>query len=160
MEIPICHICKDPIWSFICHDCLASDIEKWLPDEIGFDFFRFHYGFSEHFRVKKLEPFHLPCIHCREKKEASVCPFCYIIEVSHWLESRDSKLAEELLKMIPRDFNLKRTPISEIAWKDDIEPVTEFRTRDSISHTCENCGEYHDYLSKENGEWVCNICKE
>ena len=158
MEIPICHICKDPIWSFICPDCLAKDIQKWLPDEMSFDFFRFNYGFNEHFSVKRLEPFKLPCIHCREEREASVCPFCYIVEMSHWIEEKDQKLAKQLLKMLPRDYDLRKRGISEIAWKDKIEPVTESRITGPISGICENCGEYNEFVRRKEGEWLCDNC--
>jgi len=159
MEVPICQICKDPIWSFVCIDCLADGIRDWLPQGLRSDFFEFNTDFRRFFS-NNTDVVFLSCLHCRDSKEASICPFCYLTEVIQWLKIKDAKKAEQLMKMIPTERDWKLTETNGCVWKDGFLPITESCVERTHEGICENCGEYSDDILFVDGRWLCRNCKD
>ena len=156
MEASICKICKDPIWSFICIDCLEKDIIRWLPTNFVSEFKKFHKDIIKffYFNASGFER----CLKCKSFHEASVCPYCYINEVYLWLENKNQKLAKEVAKMIPRDFVI--TEKDGCNWRDGIKPIIETEIKKTNSGICEICGEYSENLKEINGKWICEECED
>jgi len=148
MEIPICSICKEPIWSFICTDCLKNDIKKWLPSHLSEKFEEFNAMLSFHFR-NRMDEVSLPCILCKQQKDVVICPFCYISEACEFLSEVDEKAAKQLLSMIPFPKHTREENV-----------ITESERERFDEGICECCGEYSELLKKVEGRWLCERCEE
>lgn len=158
MQLAVCQICKDPVWSYICPDCLAKDIARWLPGKLASDFRRFSRVLLRHFGSVESNLTRLKCLHCHSGKEVTVCPFCYIAEAFHWLIEKDKGFARTLFMMLPVDSDWKVDENSGCVWKDGIKPIscTEKGTAEMI---CEECGEYSGTEEME-GKLLCSECRE
>lgn len=149
MQVSICQICKEPIWTFICSECLARDIKNWLPKKLSIGFSKFNRNFIRHFHYKFFSSSQLPCLHCKQIKQAPVCAFCYIREVFVWLKDKNMDLANTLLKL---------TSIADIS--EDFQPVTEFKRENLEEGICEYCGMFSHELVFQSGKWICKECGE
>ncbi|MFH1978610.1 MAG: hypothetical protein ABIJ92_04765 [Candidatus Aenigmatarchaeota archaeon] len=155
--IPICQLCKDPIWSYICPQCLAEDISKWLPEAHSGPFNKFHKTFEKFFEPN-LDTTFLNCVHCKSSAPASICPFCYILEAFNWLKPKAPELAEQLFKMLPLAKDWVVTEHSGCMWKEGFRPMEEQEDKKQEFGFCDECGEYTDELVLLNGSWVCSEC--
>jgi hypothetical protein len=159
MKVPVCKICNDTMSSYICPRCLSEDIRKWLPREISGDFDEFHRFFSGLFGDNE-ELITLNCLHCKEKRDATVCPFCYVFAVSEWLEEKDRHISRQLARMFsfghePMAMNSGSAVFSETACGiTDTGPERIFEGR------CELCEGYSDGLVSRDGKRVCGDCAE
>jgi hypothetical protein len=158
MDVPICQICKDPIWSFICPDCLAKDIGKWLPRNLRGAFGRFSRGLLSNFS-STIDMDGLRCLRCRRVRVANICPFCYLAEVYDWLRERGSTLAETIYRMLPLagDWRLDRD--GGCAWNSGPVPITESEIEQRDEGMCEACERYSDELLLFDGKWICRDCE-
>jgi hypothetical protein len=158
MDVPVCQICRDPVWSFICPDCLGRDIGEWLPKGLSLKFSRFHRFLVDSFSPKTYKPIFVSCIRCKRKSVATICPFCYMVEVFHWLKTRNLGLAMKLVKFLPlaRDWEISET--NGCVLKAGFRPITEMCCDRTQFGLCDECGEYSDELVLENGNWVCREC--
>ncbi|MEM5812226.1 MAG: hypothetical protein QW286_00770, partial [Candidatus Aenigmatarchaeota archaeon] len=155
MQLAVCQICKDPVWSYICPDCLSKDISKWLPRKLSAEFRKFSRFFLEIFNSVESNRTILPCLKCLSKKEVTVCPFCYIAEAFHWLEEKDRKLARALFMMLPVDSDWTVDKNSGCVWVDGIKPIS-YSERTVSEGICEECGEYSEEAELWEGKWVCS----
>lgn len=157
-RLALCNICKDPVTTFICPDCLATGIAAWLPASLSLMFEKFHSGFVQHFRS-------LPdsglgyCIRCKSLRPASICPHCYLVEASHWLRMTSSRAADVLLHILPLEIECTFTECSGCEWKTSYEPVSADRDEQADENLCDRCGDY-GIIRTVNGEWVCEECGE
>jgi hypothetical protein len=158
MQMSICQLCKDPIWSFICPHCLASAIRAWLPSGMRRAFSEFNRNFFSSFS-NSIDLDGLRCLRCKKVRIATTCPFCYIAEAYEWLRERDIKLADTLSRMNPYSSVVSMTP-SGIEWKDGIVPITFTEEKETGEGICEQCDEYHEVLTKSDGRWICNDCED
>ena len=149
MDMSICQICKEPIWGFICPDCLASDIKAWLPKKLSIAFSTFNKDFVKHFNHDFFGATKLPCLNCNQPKISHICTFCYIQEVVEWLNGKNSDLAKRLMKMM-----------SITGPSEGFHPVTEFKTEGTDEGVCEFCGLFSNELVLKDGKWVCKECEE
>jgi len=156
-DVPVCQVCKDPIWSYICVDCLGRDIINWLPSSLAQDFSKFHDGFTKHFD-SNLDVTFETCVKCNKTKEANTCPFCYIVEAFHWIKERDTQLAYTLYKMLPLANDWRITHLHGCVWKEGYRPLGEVEDRKTHLGICDNCGEYSDELVQIDDQWVCKEC--
>jgi len=157
MEVPVCQMCKDPIWSYICPKCLAEDIKNWLPTIHSDPFKKFH-ATLEKFFEPNLDTTFIQCLHCKTSAPASICPFCYVVEVFNWLNPIDQELAKHMFKMLPLAKDWVVTEHSGCVWKEGFRPLIEQEEKKEEFGVCDECGEYTDELVLINGEWVCNEC--
>jgi hypothetical protein len=154
--IPVCRICKDPVWSYICPECLAKDIRNWLPQRLRARFAAFSQAFVEHFSGHGQNP-RINCIKCGARSPANVCPFCYVTEMHEWLaENGEPGMAHVLAGMLPSGRG--RSGRGHDSWN-GIEPITDTRGEQYDEGMCEECGEFSEELEHVNGEWVCRSCK-
>jgi hypothetical protein len=158
MQLAVCQICKDPVWSYICPDCLAKGIREWLPKELSSDFRKFNHSFLKHFTSEESNLTILPCIHCGSRTEVTVCPFCYIAEAFHWLDERDRRLARTLFMMLPVDSDWKVDENSGCVWRDGIKPIS-YIEKGIAEGICEECGDYSGTEESE-GRRLCSNCRE
>ena len=149
----ICQICKEPIWNFLCIDCLKEDISKWLPTRIAPVFKEFHSNFSSYFRSMTS---HGLCMHCKSMKNKPVCPYCYTNEIYHWLKREDSDLASRFMKLFFFDFG--GSGFAENVRMDNLVPITGEGEDGKDSGICDECGEYSEELDLKEGSWVCRAC--
>ena len=147
MDLVLCKICKEPIWSFICVDCLAEDIGKVLPHHIVSGFSAFHKEFSGHFHS---DYDHEPCIKCRGINNVTVCPYCYLSEVIEKLFDRDVIMTKRLIRFLPF--------LKHPYFKKDAVAITELHNEKSMNGPCDECGEYSEDLEESCKGWVCERC--
>jgi len=156
MQIAVCQICKDPVWSYICPDCLAKGIREWLPEGLSSEFREFSHSFLAQFSSVESNLTRLKCIHCHSGKEVTLCPFCYIAEAFHWLNGKDRRLGRMLFMMLPVDSDWKVSESSGCVWRDGIKPIS-YMEQGIIEEICEECGERCETHESE-GRRLCSIC--
>ena len=157
MQVAVCQICKYPVWSYICPDCLSMEIGKWLPHELSGEFREFNRSFLRHFTSKESNLTTLQCIRCASESEVTLCPFCYIAEAFHWLDGKDRKLARTLFMMLPVDSDWKMDENSGCVWRDGVKPIS-YAEGSTAEEICDECGE--DSETKESeGRRLCSNCR-
>jgi hypothetical protein len=153
----MCQICKYPVWSYICPDCLSSEIIKWLPHELSSEFRKFNSSFLEHFKSFESNLTQTRCIRCRRMKETTLCSFCYVAEAFSWLRERNEGLAKTLLMALPLGTSVKATSMQK-EWS-ETEPIS-YEEKESEEGICEECGEHSQETAAVNGRWVCESCRD
>ncbi len=150
-ESVICQMCREPIWNFLCIDCIGDNVSKWIPKALSQAFTGFHSNISKHFHTAtgNFEP----CVSCDLLNETPICPYCYTHEVYHWLNSNDSNLSGKFNKM----FFFYPFEGSEFIRSDTL-PITESENKRHPDGICDRCGEYADELSIEDKESICETC--
>ena len=155
MQVAVCQICKYPVWSYICPDCLSREIGKWLPRELSSEFREFNRSFLAHFTSIESNLTQTRCLHCHTMKETTLCSFCYVTEVFHWLHEKDRGLAKTLFMALPLDSSLKATSGMRSEWS-EIRPIS-YAENGSAERICEECGEYSQTQESE-GRRLCSVC--
>ncbi len=152
MEMHICQICKEPIWNFICIDCISKDIKNQLPEKLSGEFLEFHNVISKSFRFTQ-EGFK-PCLICGVSDASSVCPVCYITEMYMWFKDNG------LMKSVRKKFHFNFERYERLMKTHEIVPITEDEEnmRGEEFGICDECGEYSDELISVDGRWVCREC--
>lgn len=160
-ETKICKLCLEPLFNFICVDCLADSIKKFLffgNLQLLKDFELFHKKFSRFFSSHNLEK-KARCVKCKRIFDVMVCPYCYINELFWWLFEKDLNLARKVAQFFNFDFlgtgyvlNLRK--VDPVIISEDKEV---FLPEIGI---CESCGQTSDDLEKINGEWLCESCRD
>jgi hypothetical protein len=156
MNISICQLCKDPIWSFICPHCLARDISRWLPRKIRGAFSKFNENFFGSFSAT-IDIDGLRCLRCRKVRLANICPFCYFMEAYDWLRERNLGLARDLLEMIPHNKGI-RMDHSRMLLKSSSIPISFTEDAEADEGYCEICERYDERIVNSDGKWVCRDC--
>lgn len=157
MSIPICQMCKDPIWSFICPQCIGKEIRRWLPDRVRSAFSRFDRDLLDNFSTS-IDMDGLRCLRCRKVRLASICPFCYLAEVYDWLKDVKPALAESFLRFIPLRSVLRQGSHG-MKWNDGIVPIGHTEMPELDEGICESCDRYTDELIHLDGRWICRDCE-
>ncbi len=153
-SLALCQICKEPIWNFLCIDCLRTDISRWLPSSFASEFEEFHTTFSRYF--KSVFSYAEYCMHCKSYKDKPVCPYCYTNEVYHWLKGKSSDLAARFIKLFFFDF--ENSGFAENVKTENLVPITEDMDIEKESGICDECGEYAEDLNLTERGWVCREC--
>ncbi len=149
----ICQLCREPIWNFLCIDCLGQNIEKWLPENFCEQFSKFHAEIKNHFHTFTADNYE-PCIDCRKTSETPICPYCYTKEVYHWL----SPISQDTAKNFRKTFFFYPFEGTENL-KSYAEPIGEISNRKFGTEACDLCGEFSENLSRSEGEWCCEECQ-
>ena len=153
MTLAVCQICKYPVWSYICPDCLSGEITRWLPGKLSSEFRRFSRSFLQHFSSIESNLTEVRCVSCHKVKEATLCSFCYITEAFRWLQDKNRALAKTLFMALPIDSTLRMTS----GWK-GTEPIS-YEEQEMDEGICEECGEFSETMST-NGRWICESCRD
>lgn len=159
MQLAVCQICKYPVWSYICPDCLAREIDRWLPRNLSGEFRKFSRFLLEHFASFESSLTKIICLKCHVQKEVSLCSFCYITEVFEWLHEKNSELAKTLFMTLPMDASARISGSARNFWT-QITPISYVEKPDAAEGICEECGEYSDETELSDGIWLCSGCKE
>lgn len=147
----LCKLCREPIWNFICINCLEKDILERIPGNLRRGFSEFHRRLSYYFR-SKTDRF-IPCLKCRISDAPHICIPCYLNELNSWF--RENGLLGKVKENLSLDFEaLERNLKGHSAL-----PITETRNRRRNSGICDECGEYSENLVLFNSEWVCTECR-
>ncbi len=157
MQMAICQICKYPVWSFICPDCIAKEIGRWLPRGLSSEFRGFSRSLLRHFESFESSLTKVRCLKCRSLKEADLCSFCYIAEIFSWLQAKNRELAKTVFMALPVDVG------SGISTKaNGTRAITAISFEESLTDEgiCEECEEFSERTSMINGRWVCEACKD
>lgn len=158
MSLSICKVCKEPIWNFLCLDCLAEDVKKWLPSSYLTGFRSFHKTFVRHFITPQDATFD-SCLKCKNLWEAEVCAFCYINEFISWMKHVDAPLVEKMSKSFIFSFE-RKGEFDGFFQNTRLQPVTHIRCERQSFGICDSCGEYSDELMPAGDGWVCLDCRE
>ncbi len=157
-ETVICRSCLEPIFNFLCVDCIAHNINRWLSvnkPELRKDFKSFHISLLKTFSTEQNRE---PCIRCRETKDSVMCPYCYAKEVFWWLFDMDRNLARSFASTF--NFNFLGTSFSPLIRTRNWTPVVICDK--NLGHDlnlCENCEQEGD-LKETEGRWLCESCRE
>lgn len=147
-NLSICQLCKEPVWNFICPDCIAKGINSFLPSHFSDSFRQFHSSFMSHFSDSGFSK--NTCLSCKTESLAA-CPYCYTSEVHSWLENENAPMAEKFMSVFSFGFDNHTFQNSNtIPIKGDVKEE-EFGV-------CDECGEYADELMFLEGEWICKGC--
>lgn len=151
----VCQLCREPIWNFLCIDCLGENIKRWLPNDFGQQFVRFHQSLKSHFHTFIASNFE-PCLDCNMLNETPICPHCYTHEAYHWISTINTDTAAKFSKI----FFFYPFEGSEFV-KSDSQPIDASGTQPKNGFgMCDNCGEYSDNLELAGNGWCCEICAE
>jgi len=150
----ICQLCREPIWNFLCINCLGDNIKRWLPENFCEQFSKFHTEIKNHFHTFIADNYE-PCIDCRKTSETPLCPYCYTHEVYHWISPINSDLARTFSKIF---FFYPFEGTEEI--KTESSPITETGNLREINGLCDNCDQYSETLVKSGKGWNCEMCRE
>jgi hypothetical protein len=158
-ETSICRICLEPIYNFICPNCLKKSIKKWIDfkdKSLLDDFENFHHKLTQLFSTEENVMF---CIKCKKIVEIVMCPYCYAKEVFWWLFDKDIRLAKKFAKLFNFDFlNVGYLPTIELR---NLEPIIITTNREKIDiNICEKCGMASDNIKQVNDQWICEMCRE
>lgn len=153
MEPIICQLCREPIWNFLCVDCLSKDVKQWLPTNLSPKFAQFHQTVKGHFHTTAPDNYE-PCLNCSLLNESPICPHCYTHETFHWLKSLDKNLAAAFSKIF---FFYKFEGYEFV--KSDALPITEIKNEKRHFGHCDGCGECSDELLQMDSEWYCEDCR-
>lgn len=157
-KLSMCQMCKDPIWSYICPNCLANAIEDWLPYYLKGEFREFSENFFKSFS-STTDMDGLRCLRCHKVRLSTICPFCFIAEAYDFLRERDLELAQTLLKSIPVQGDWKFDSMEEKTWKGAIVPVTNTEIPTTEVGSCEMCDSFSNRLTNYEGRWICRECE-
>lgn len=154
-DISICSICLEPIYNFICSDCLEKSIEKWIKDKkLLVEFRKFHEKLKRIFSSENEKEF---CIKCRNTNSCSICPYCYTKEIYTWLKEKSKELAERFWKIF--NFDFENTGITTDSTLKNFQPIIISRIENTLFSICENCEKVAE-LKIVNGSWLCEECRE
>jgi hypothetical protein len=159
MQLAVCQICKYPVWSYICPDCLSGEIVQWLPEKLSRGFREFNRLFLAHFSSIESNLTQTTCIHCHNEKETTLCSFCYIAEAFQWLHERDRKLARTLFMTLPTNSSFKIADGSTQSQNEIPVSYAESGTDESAG-ICEDCGAHVEETRLANGKWICESCMD
>jgi hypothetical protein len=155
-ETVICKMCLEPIFNFICIDCLGKDVHSWLstrPDILT-PFTAFQKNLFKYFSTtENLEK----CIRCGDTTDTVLCPYCYANEVFWLIFSKDKKLAAEFAKIFNFDFQGPGYMVHTRTR--DLQPIILVDDQKKPDmNICDNCGQFSDYLKEKDGAWLCESC--
>ncbi len=150
----VCQLCREPIWNFLCIDCLGKNVGKWLPKDLSAEFTKFHTDLRDHFHTLVADNYE-PCLDCDTLNETPICPYCYTHEVYHWISAKNPAIASVFSKL----FFFYPFEGSEHI-KSEIGPIEETQNEMPGLGLCDSCGEYSELLGKANGGLYCEICKD
>jgi len=148
MEPSICKMCKEPIWSFLCVDCIADDARRILPEVLLKDFNSFHRKVVEIFSS---DHDHTYCLKCRHPNPVAVCPYCYAKEMFSMVSGREPILTKRILRFT----TLLKHPYSER----NASLITGFRNKKSAYGICDECGDPSELLENTDRGWICEDCR-
>ena len=149
MDLTLCKICKEPIWNFLCVDCIAEDVKKVLPKRSLKGFSAFHRGIVENF----YSPYdHTYCLKCKHTNPVAVCPYCYLTEMLSSVSNKEPILVKRLVRFLPFFGHPYR--------EEDARTITELKNEKRVYGMCDECGEISEFLERTEKDWVCEDCKE
>lgn len=154
--IPICKICKEPVWSFFCMDCLAEDVVRILPERIKDKFREFHSSLFQDFTSSDDLSFDY-CLKCGVEKENPVCTYCYLNEAMAWLRGKNEKLAEKVRRGL--EFAIRKEGFPDFFRNTRMEPITQVWCNPRDDGICDHCGLYSEDLRRLDGKMVCEACR-
>ena len=153
-EAVICQLCREPIWNFLCIDCLSNNVQKWLPASFSQEFSGFHRTIKSHFHTFISDNFE-PCIDCRKINETPICPYCYTHEVYHWISPLKPDLAENFRKIF---FFYPFEGTEQL--KSCTKPIEGMSNKKTGIGACDVCGEFSEILWGLEGNWCCEGCAD
>ena len=152
-DLVVCQLCREPIWNFLCVDCISKNVEKWLPKVFSQQFIKFHQEIKSHFQTTADN--YEPCLDCSSLSESPICPHCYTHEAYHWLSAKNPKIAENFQKL----FFFYPFEGSEHI-KSETDPIGETQNKKIIRGFCDTCSEYSENLEQSQEGWCCESCME
>jgi hypothetical protein len=171
----ICRLCLEPLYNFICIDCLLDSTKQWLHKRGASDLIPAVEQRHEQIKSFLYSDFNsVTCIKCKQESDMWACPCCYLYEIYLIVKKYRPDLAKRFERIFNFDFHyrhgftqltfwqsLHRQPIST----KNFEPVIDIDLRDRTNsrtdlNICELCGQASDDLKQENGEWLCEDCRD
>ncbi len=151
----ICQICREPVWNFLCIDCLSKDVSQWLPKAFSQQFSTFHHDVKTQFHTFIADNYE-PCLNCERLNESPVCPYCYTHEVYHWLATTNPDIAKNFGKI----FFFYPFEGSEFI-KSDRGPIEATKNVVVSPGICDSCTEYSEsLLHAVGGGAFCETCRD
>ncbi|RLJ01865.1 MAG: hypothetical protein DRP11_03780 [Candidatus Aenigmatarchaeota archaeon] len=154
--VATCRICLEPIYHFICAECLFRNIKLWLERNASYLL-----GEAEEAHQRLVETFSGMtgntelCAVCKKVTEIVFCPYCYIREMYLHLREFDAVRAEQLVRILNFDFE-------GTGYFRDFEPnPTVLALEEKIEEgICDECGNEAEELFEFNGRFICETCLE
>lgn len=157
-ETPICKLCLEPVYNFICVDCQHDSVVKFLEanrDLLG-EFESFHKKLVQTFSTDQNT---IKCIKCGKVSETAICPYCYAKEVFFWLLEKNPSVAENFSRTFNYDF--MNVGLNDSIKTRNLMPIIICDQREkSDINICDSCGEPSDNLHEVDGKWLCEACRD
>lgn len=159
-ETLLCENCLEQIFHPVCTDCLEGEVVKWLRSSAPFmipDFKNYSQNLKEMLLENVEEERHEDCTICGEKTHIVLCTYCYIREAYHYLRQFSSSIADEMTSTLDFDFeNMGYFKEMNVNLQSSGSGVAE-KTYAGICDACEN---FSHGLVEEEGEVICEECRE
>ncbi|HKZ45298.1 MAG TPA: hypothetical protein VJ343_01180 [archaeon] len=158
-ETVICRMCLEPIFNFICVDCLGDTVSNWLGSarpELSGEFQTFHKQLLKYIRSDNGSE---KCIKCKTTNDAVMCPYCYQQEVFWWVFNKDINLSRTFARLFNFDF-LGVGYLPRVKTR-NLEPVILVDRREASDiNMCDSCDQTSDDLKEKDGSWLCESCRD
>lgn len=169
-ETVICRLCLEPLYNFICVDCLLDAVKQWLRKN----------GASElipsikkrHDEIKTLlssDSNSVLCIKCKQETNSWACPCCYLYEIYIIIKRNKPEIANRFERIFNFDFHYHHAFTQLMFWQSlhkqplstkNFKPVIlSERESNPDLNICNRCGITSE-LKEVNGEWLCSICRD
>lgn len=156
-ETVICRLCLEPIYNFICVNCLGKSVSRWLSkmsSSLLSGFQKFHNFLLNNFSSDQNHEF---CIKCKNTIDTVICPYCYVKEIFWWVFDEDTTLAKKFAKQFNYDF-MGLGYLPNLKTRNLMPPAIVVKGERSDIGICESCGQVSYDLKEKNGSWLCESC--
>ena len=154
VEAIICQLCREPIWNFLCIDCLGKNVEQWLPKNFSKGFSAFHREIKSHFHTLTADNYE-PCLDCSKVNETPICPYCYTQESYHWVAAQNQEIAASFKKIF-FFYPFEGTEKLRV----ESHPIEASALESFLPGFCDRCSEYSESLGKDAEGLHCESCKD
>ena len=169
-EATLCRLCLETVTNSICADCLFEDVQSWLLHfnraDLLIPVFNLHERIGQ---IIQNEENLGVCVVCRRETNRIACPCCYLFEIYSLFRAVKVDLSKEFEKNFNFDFSHHHGYSQLTLWQTlhsgllsrDFKSVIIFDKREKHDmNICDNCDQISEDLIEQNGEWVCESCRE
>jgi hypothetical protein len=158
-ETVICRLCLEPIYNFICINCLQKSVFQWLSkidQKLANEIQAFHSSLLDKFSSDINHEF---CVKCKNTVNTVICPYCYVKEIFWLIFDKNIKVSKSLAKLFDFDFlGTGYLPVTKVR---NLNPVIiTYKKPKSDFNICDSCGQISEDLKEVNGNWICETCRD
>ncbi len=170
-ETVICRLCLEPIYNFICIDCFLQAVERWLKLKHREDMIPLVEQRHRELKHMLSSDFNTGfCLKCKQAVKEWACPCCYLYEIYTTIKGNDADLGKEFEQLFNYDFQYRHGYTQLTFWQSlnrqllstrNFKPLLLIDRKNTTERgICENCGQESEMLKQQNGQWICEGCRD